>query len=77
MSFGYDSMTAAVNIENTITNFNIESEFTSEIETYLNKKTESDAINTYEIEDTPEELPTENVEEDTTASILSDSSDNG
>lgn len=76
MSFGYDSMTAAVNIENTITNFNIESEFTSEIETYLNKKTESDAINTYEIEDTPEELPTENVEEDTTASILSDSSDN-
>ncbi len=83
MSFGYDSLNT-VNVENTITNFNIEAEFFGEIESFMSVKKSEIAYTIEEEEKNVEKLAEEaghvesnTVDEDTTTSIVSDSSDTG
>ncbi len=71
-----------VNVENTITNFNIEAEFYGEIENFISAK--KTAETTKEVEEKSVKLIEETirienntVDEDTTTSIASDSSDTG
>lgn len=87
LSFGYDSMNT-VNVENTINNFNIEAEFFGEIENFIGLKKQEAENGAKEKEE--EEMNEQNklvkevapvetniVDDDTTTSIVSDSSDTG